>query len=299
MANHEDDLYEGEYYVEDEPYSPVHIQDPRTLPNNPPPVVVSNMELLGALHRMEQNQSRYNTRLNTIESILEELAPRRPHQPRSHDRRGRRRFRRPTPRMLEYEDTTPGANRPQGTTANQGAQDTQGAPLTVSIPLTQPEGPRQVIGSQNTNARSLAERLGITQESLAMIVHLAGEEQRGRQETQGAPPEQRRDTGVGRTYREVRGRGRDHTSIGGRGRGPPIIEYLPSQSESSQHTPNQQGRRRSRPPNGQTGATHQTNPQQTTPNGQTGITSQTTPHDHAGANPQANVQQTVPIITNL
>ena len=51
MVNHDDDLYEGEYYVEDEPveaYSPVHIQDPRTLPNNPPPVVVSNTELLSA-----------------------------------------------------------------------------------------------------------------------------------------------------------------------------------------------------------------------------------------------------------
>ena len=70
MANHDDDLYEGEYYVEDEPYSPVHIQDPRTLPNNPPPVVVSNTELLSALHRMEQNQARYNTRLNTLESVL-------------------------------------------------------------------------------------------------------------------------------------------------------------------------------------------------------------------------------------
>ena len=141
MTNHDDDLYEGEYYVEDEPvepYSPVHIQDPRTLPNNPPPVVVSNTELLSALHRMEQNQARYNTRLNTLESVLEELAPRRPHQSRSHDRRGRRRFRRPTPRMLEYGDATPGANHPQGTTVNHGAHGTQGAPLTVSIPPTQP-----------------------------------------------------------------------------------------------------------------------------------------------------------------
>ena len=53
MANQDDDPYEGDYYIEDESveaYSPVHIQDPRTLPNNPPPVVVSNTELLSTLH---------------------------------------------------------------------------------------------------------------------------------------------------------------------------------------------------------------------------------------------------------
>ena len=255
MANHDDDPYEGDYYVEDEPveaYSPVHIQDPRTLPNNPPLVVVSNTELLSTLHRMKQNQSRYDTRLNTMESILEELVPRHSRHSRSHGRRGRRRFRRPTPRMLEYGDATPGANLPPGALISQGVYNTEGAPLDMSTPAAQPGGTVQETVDQNAKARPLAERLGITPNSLAMIVRMEKQEQRRpsqgngaplRPQGNGAPSEARRETGTGRTYRGVRGGGRGLIpNSRERRRGGPLIKYLPSQSESSQHTPDQEPR---------------------------------------------------------
>ena len=155
MSNRGDDLYEGYYYVEDESveaYSPVHIQDPRTLPNSQPPVVVSNTELLSTLHHLEQNWAGYENRLSTMESILEELAPRNSHRSRSHGRRRRGRFRQPTPRRLEYGETTPGANLPPGALISQGAFDARGAPLTVAIPTDQPGGSRRGTGNQSVNA---------------------------------------------------------------------------------------------------------------------------------------------------
>ena len=211
-----------------------------------------------------------------MESILEELAPRNSRHSRSHGRRRRGRFTQPTPRRLEYEEVTPGANLPPGAIISQGAYNAEGAPLAVAVPITQPWGLRRGTCNQSKNARPLAERLGITQDSLAMIVHMVGEEQRGHQGGQGAPLEQRKDAGTGRTYRGVRGWGRDRASTARGGHGPPtLIEYLPYQSKSSQHTPNQQSRRRTRPPNGHTGATLQNTP---------------------STNPQSNPQQTIPII---
>ena len=63
-----------------------------------------------------------------------------------------------------------------------------------------------------------------------------------------APPEARHEAGTGRTYRGVRGRGRGLIpNSRGRRQGGPVIEYLPSQSESSQHTPDPRTTGRTRP----------------------------------------------------
>ena len=310
MANHDDDSYEGDYYVEDEPveaYSLVHIQDPRSLPNNPPPVVVSNTELLSTLHRMEQNQSRYDTRLNTMESILEELVPRPSRHSRSHSRRGRRRLRHPTPRMLEYGDTTPDVNLPPGALISQGVYNAEGAPLDMTTPAAQPEGTGQEIVDQNADARPLAERLGITPNSLAMIVRMAEQEQRRpsqgngappRPQGNGAPPEARRETGSGRTYRGVRGRGRGliPNSRERRRRGP-LIEYLPSQSESSQHTPDPRATGRTRPRSNQGDTPPQGPPtanQQATPPPMIPTANQQTTQPPIIPTPQQTIPATIP-----
>ena len=119
--------------------------------------------------------------------------------------------------MLEYGDATPGANLPPGAIISQGVYNTEGAPLDMTTPAAQPEGTGQEIVDQNADARPLAERLGITPNSLAMIVRMAEQEQRRPSQGNGAPlrpqgndapPEARRETGMGRTYRGVRGRGK-------------------------------------------------------------------------------------------
>ena len=169
-----------------------------------------------------------------MESVLEELVPRHSRHSKSHGRRGRRRFRRPTPRMLEYGDAPPDANLPPGAIISQGVYDANGAPLDVTTPPAQTGETGQETVNQNADARPLAERLGITPNSLAMIVRMAEQEQRRPPQGSGAPlrpqgndapPEARRETGTSRTYRGVRGRGRGLIpNSRGRRRGGPVIE---------------------------------------------------------------------------
>ena len=127
----------------------------------------------------------------------------------------------------------------------------------MTTPAAQREGTGQRTVDQNVDARPLAERLGITPNSLAMTVQMAEQEQRRpsqgssaplHPQGNGAPPEARREIGTGRTYRGVRGRGRGLIpNSRERRRGGPLIEYLPSQSESSQHMPNPRAAGRTRP----------------------------------------------------
>lgn len=175
---------------------------------NRPPVMASNTELLGTLHRMEQSLDGIGQdiddvcrRLNTVESHMEERERSRSRDDRPYHNRGRgrnSRFRDITPRRLDYGDRSPIVEIPEDHTLVRAEGSSQ----------------RRSANEGNTRGQPLAEALGIAQENLAMIVRLASREAGGSGDRQDErAPSPRRNPGGNRyrNYRGVKGRARNYS----------------------------------------------------------------------------------------
>lgn len=269
MSNHGDDWYEeGSYYVEEEPaeeYVPEYVQNPHTMPGSRPPFLATNTELLETLHRMGQSLegisrdvSEFRGRLNTVESRMDERGYPRASASRARGSRGRAggsRFRGVIPRRLEYGSNTPAVEAPHENRSTQQATPEKDGTLIRAEGSGKGQG--RAPASGGSQDRSLAERLEITRDNLALIVQMAHEEAGTKNPTTGgrAPNVERRNgRGRIRGYRGVRGR-----NSGGRGliptylerqRSRPDVEILASHSASSRPARTQVRNGAPQPPRG-------------------------------------------------